>query len=254
VAILGNNIKSTSGASGSAAGRMQTSIFTLAAAGTLTELHGLLSNGNVTSDSVRLVIYADSAGSPGSRVAYTSPLTIPASSDVEVSEAGFSVPLAAGNYWLGYKAMATGGPCQMWAASTGGTHKGLVSSASDPPPNPFGTPDTSGTRNHCVWGVVVATGTAPVADFTGTPTTGTASLSVTFTDSSLNIPTGWAWDFGDGGTSTAQNPTHSYTNSGVYTVSLTATNSLGSNTKTRTAYITVAETIVYATGGGIDIY
>jgi PKD repeat protein len=96
--------------------------------------------------------------------------------------------------------------------------------------------------------------TTPIADFTGTPTSGTASLSVAFTDTSANTPTAWAWDFGDGGTSTSQNPTHSYTTSGVYTVTLIASNSGGSDTKTRTAYITVGEAVVYASGGGIDIW
>lgn len=93
----------------------------------------------------------------------------------------------------------------------------------------------------------------PVANFTGTPLTGTAPLSVAFTDTSTNVPTSWAWTFGDGGTSTSQNPSHSYTTPGVYTVTLIATNGAGSNTKTRTAYVAVAETIVYAAGGGIDI-
>src|SRR4029077_18104912 len=59
------------------------------------------------------------------------------------------------------------------------------------------------------------TATTPVADFTGTPTSGAASLSVAFTDASTNTPTSWAWDFGDGSTSTSQNPTHSYSSSGV---------------------------------------
>jgi hypothetical protein len=94
----------------------------------------------------------------------------------------------------------------------------------------------------------------PVANFTGTPTSGSAPLSVTFTDTSTNSPSSWLWDFGDGSTSTSQNPTHSYTSSGVYTVSLTATNSGGSNTKTSTAYVTVTEAIVYASGGGLDIW
>lgn len=101
-----------------------------------------------------------------------------------------------------------------------------------------------------VWVAAVA----PVADFTATPLTGTASLSVAFTDTSTNTPTSWAWNFGDGATSTSQNPTHSYTTSGIYTVTLVATNATGSDTKTRTGYITVGETIVYAAGGGIDIY
>jgi uncharacterized membrane protein len=101
------------------------------------------------------------------------------------------------------------------------------------------------------WAPVAVT---PTADFTGTPLSGLAPLSVAFTDTSTGIPTSWAWNFGDGATSTSQNPTHSYTSSGVYTVTLIATNASGSNTKTRTAYISATEAIVYAAGGGIEIY
>ncbi len=81
----------------------------------------------------------------------------------------------------------------------------------------------------------------PVADFTGSPTTGDAPLTVNFTDLSSNDPTSWSWDFGDGGTSTAQNPSHEYTAAGKYTVQLTATNAYGSDTETKTDYITVTE-------------
>jgi len=52
---------------------------------------------------------------------------------------------------------------------------------------------------------------------------------VTFTDLTLNDPTSWSWNFGDGGSSTLQNPVHSYAADGVYTVCLTATNALGFN-------------------------
>jgi len=79
----------------------------------------------------------------------------------------------------------------------------------------------------------------PVADFSGTPTSGTAPLLVSFTDLSTNNPTGWSWTFGDGGTSTAQNPSHTYNDAGTYTVSLTATNAFGSDNETKTGYITV---------------
>ena len=81
---------------------------------------------------------------------------------------------------------------------------------------------------------------APVADFTATPTSGTAPLTVTFTDQSTNTPTSWQWDFGDGSTSTQQNPAYKYNNAGTYNVSLTATNNVGSDTKTQNNYITVA--------------
>jgi PKD repeat protein len=81
--------------------------------------------------------------------------------------------------------------------------------------------------------------TAPTASFTAAPTSGVAPLSVAFTDTSTGSPTSWSWAFGDGGTSSAQNPAHTYTAAGTYTVSLTATNAAGSDTTTRTGYVTV---------------
>ncbi len=54
----------------------------------------------------------------------------------------------------------------------------------------------------------------PAANFTGSPTSGSAPLTVEFTDTSGGSPTSWSWDFGDSGTSTAQNPSHEYTSVG----------------------------------------
>ncbi len=90
-------------------------------------------------------------------------------------------------------------------------------------------------------------GLAPVADFVGTPTTVVVGNTVAFTDLSTNSPTSRSWSF-TGGTpnsSTAQNPTITYNTVGTYNVSLTATNGNGSNTATKTNYITVI-----AAGGG----
>lgn len=83
---------------------------------------------------------------------------------------------------------------------------------------------------------------APVANFTGTPTTVCVTQTVTFTDLSTNSPTSWSWSFpgGSPATSTLQNPVITYnTAGGPYNVTLTATNATGSNSYTRTAYITV---------------
>jgi len=77
----------------------------------------------------------------------------------------------------------------------------------------------------------------PVANFTVSSTNGIAPFTVKFTDQSSNLPTSWLWDFGDGTTSTAQNPTHTYSNTGTYTVTLTAINMAGNNTTTKTGYI-----------------
>lgn len=81
----------------------------------------------------------------------------------------------------------------------------------------------------------------PAASFTGSPLVGNVPLAVQFTDTSTGAPTAWSWNFGDGYTGTAQNPAHTYTSPGTYTVSLNATNGGGSNTKTQTGYITATE-------------
>ncbi|MBI5914762.1 MAG: PKD domain-containing protein, partial [Bacteroidetes bacterium] len=81
----------------------------------------------------------------------------------------------------------------------------------------------------------------PTANFIGTPTTGCTPLSVAFTDQSTNGPISWNWTFpgGNPGTSTMQNPTVVYNTAGVFNVTLTATNLAGSNTVTKTNYISV---------------
>ena len=81
----------------------------------------------------------------------------------------------------------------------------------------------------------------PVADFVADNTTIVAGQTVNFTDLSTNMPTSWSWSFNGGTptTSTQQNPSIVYNTPGTYDVSLTATNSIGSGTETKTAYITV---------------
>lgn len=80
---------------------------------------------------------------------------------------------------------------------------------------------------------------APTASFTAVNTSVCAGGTIQFNDFSTDIPTSWLWDFGDGATSTDQNPIHTYATAGVYTVTLTVTNSAGSDTYTLTNYITV---------------
>ncbi|MFA5375475.1 MAG: NosD domain-containing protein [Dehalococcoidia bacterium] len=81
----------------------------------------------------------------------------------------------------------------------------------------------------------------PVAAFTADVTSGTAPLTVHFTDQSKGSPTSWAWDFDNNGVtdSTDQNPTHVYS-AGTYTVKLTIANSANSDDEIKTDYITVA--------------
>ncbi|WP_299962787.1 PKD domain-containing protein [Methanoregula sp.] len=89
---------------------------------------------------------------------------------------------------------------------------------------------------------VSSTSSSPGASFTSTETSGSCPLTIQFIDTSSNSPNSWVWSFGDGGTSTLQNPSHKYVTSGTYTVTMTATNSGGSDTDTETDYITVDET------------
>ena len=86
---------------------------------------------------------------------------------------------------------------------------------------------------------ITAVNNPPVAGFSGTPTYGSAPLTVQFTDSSSGVITSYLWNFGDGTTSTLQNPSHLYNSVGTYTVKLTVGNSAGKNSVSRKGYITV---------------
>jgi len=69
----------------------------------------------------------------------------------------------------------------------------------------------------------------PVASFTYSPAAPTTGSPVMFTDTSTGAPASWAWNFGDGGSSTEQNPSYSFASAGTFTVMLTATNAGGSS-------------------------
>ncbi|MDK2889799.1 MAG: hypothetical protein PWR21_431 [Methanoculleus sp.] len=100
----------------------------------------------------------------------------------------------------------------------------------------------------------------PVANFTASPITGAAPLTVQFTDTSTGSPTSWAWDFTNDGSwdSYAQNPSYTYNNPGTYSVKLRATNADGDDEEVKTDVITVTAPIyyVYAEAGdsGTSVY
>jgi PKD repeat protein len=103
--------------------------------------------------------------------------------------------------------------------------------------------DNDGATNTSTTTATIAD-TGPTAAFSATPTSGQEPLTVTFTDNSISYDgiEAWSWDFdSDGETdSTEQNPIHEYREDGVYTMSLTVTESDGdSDTMTKTDYITV---------------
>jgi len=91
------------------------------------------------------------------------------------------------------------------------------------------------------------------ADFISDLQSGVAPLTIKFTDLSAGYFTNWRWDFGDNQTSTEQNPVHVYNTSGTYTVNLTISNTSGTNTETKTNFITVGKKGDINMDGQIDL-
>jgi PKD repeat protein/streptogramin lyase len=85
--------------------------------------------------------------------------------------------------------------------------------------------------------IPVAVVAQPEADFSWSPAAPTAGSPVLFTDTSTGEPIEWLWDFGDGGQSAQADPSHTYSQAGSFQVSLTAANSVGSDTVVKTVEV-----------------
>ena len=110
--------------------------------------------------------------------------------------------------------------------------------------------NAAGSSSHQVddWiTVTVPPADGPIAEFSGTPRSGLEGLDVDFTFEDLRAGTvaytSFDWEFGDGGTSTQQNPSHTYPNEGVYDVTLTVSDGTTSSTLIKQAYIVVTHQI-----------
>jgi len=90
----------------------------------------------------------------------------------------------------------------------------------------------------------------PLANFAST---GTDTLTFSFTDLSTNTPTSWLWTFGDGNTSNLQNPTHTYALGGNYQVTLAAANACGNRDTTFTIYISGIGIVENTLASAIDL-
>jgi PGF-CTERM protein len=90
-----------------------------------------------------------------------------------------------------------------------------------------------GSDSETKAGLIIAGG-KPMADFTANQRVGVAPFTVMFTDLSTGNPTSWKWNFGDGTISTEQNPVHVYEHEGAYDVTLTVSNSYGTDTEMKT--------------------
>ncbi len=81
-----------------------------------------------------------------------------------------------------------------------------------------------------------------LGSFSGSPRSGSAPLTVVFTDTSIGTPTAWLWNFGDSTTDTTQNPIHTYDEPGTYTVTLTVNSSGAGKFVKQDDFITVSST------------
>ena len=87
----------------------------------------------------------------------------------------------------------------------------------------------------------------PTAQFTTAGSVVCSGMFTDFDDASLDNPTSWSWNFGDGGTSNVQNPTHIFMNAGTYTVQLTVSNAAGSNTTTQIVTVNQSPNLTIST-------
>ncbi len=148
------------------------------------------------------------------------------SSYVQNSGTSFSSPIVAG-------AMAL--VRARYPAETYRQHIDRVLAAVDPLPALAGKCVTGGRLN-----LARALGPVLVANFAMSASSGVLPLVVNFTNTSFGAITNWLWQFGDGATSTAQNPAHTYTNGGTFTVTLTVKNDVGLTDSTNRTVIAVA--------------
>jgi len=99
--------------------------------------------------------------------------------------------------------------------------------------------NTNGTGFEANW-TCVFPASPPVTAFSLSDTI-SCNTTISFTDLSSNGPVGWLWDFGDGNASILQNPTHTYQNSGSYTIKLITTNQYGSDSLILINYLNIID-------------
>jgi PKD repeat protein len=126
------------------------------------------------------------------------------------------------------------------ASTTGTLRLRVASNASNAPTfQACGTIQVGQAEDYGV--VVLENQVPPVTYFSADQTTSCSGI-VQFRDSSENVPSSYLWDFGDGQTSTLASPTHIYSATGTYTVTLITGNAFGTDTLVRSGYINVTQT------------
>ncbi len=169
----------------------------------------------------------------------TTLMTAPANQSLSVD---FTANITAGSAPLTvrFNAISTGSPSRWsWDFGDGGT------SGLEDPIHTYENPGNYTITLHAVYNTasvskekadyitVTRALLPPIARFTANPVSGTAPLTVRFSDESTGSPVFWFWDFGDGSSSNLENPTYVYGSPGIYTARLIVGNSAGNTIATR---------------------
>lgn len=125
----------------------------------------------------------------------------------------------------------------------------IVADAVGNNPGPCTSPASGQVEDYTV--TVRANTMPPAIDFSTNYVAGSCVNPIQFTDLTTNTPASWLWNFGDGTTSVLQNPAHTYTATGSYNISLSATNANGTSSITRlnAVYVSVPCLIYCAANG-----
>ncbi|HHP7239831.1 S8 family serine peptidase [Longibacter sp.] len=153
-----------------------------------------------------------------------------------ISGTSMAAPHAAGAAALYLESNSSASPTQVRDALYNATTKGIVADANSANNDLLYTLDFTGDGGGGDGGTTTA---SPTANFSST----TSGLTASFTDQSSDSDgsvSSWSWDFGDGSTSTAQNPSHTYGASGDYSVTLTVTDDAGT-TDSATQTVSVSD-------------
>lgn len=167
---------------------------------------------------------------------------------VKFTDVSFPSPVVVGaNFFVGFDLPTTAGDTLAIATSSqfksaSHSHQGWEKSANGTW-YPYDTANISWGKafSNFIFPTMCSVATPPVAAFTASKTTICVGDTVTFTDQSTNSPNSWSWFFqgGNPSSSASQNPKVVYNTAGVDSVRLTVSNADGSNSLTKTLYITV---------------
>jgi len=142
-------------------------------------------------------------------------------------------------------------PIQLTYLSGLGIYSGWHYLAADSPNGPYGlalTADATGFHSGNAQHFFSVGGAPPTPGFTWSPVAPTVGEQIQFTDTTVGSPVSWVWSFGDGATSTSQNPTHTYAAPGDKDVTLEVTNLYGTTWTTQTVTVVSAVGQIFADG------